>query len=73
MANKVFKRTLTQHQSVSCELAQKPRCTCRCNGLLHGVGHAQYMQIEADYIRRNGQITQDKVEDIIAFVKEYPI
>jgi len=67
---KQFKRALTLHQSDSCTLAEHPRCTCRCGGLLHGKDHKQFMSIEQDIIRRDGSITNDQVADIIAFMEE---
>ena len=67
---KVFKRSLTSAQSASCAMALKHRCTCRCQGLLHGVAHAEYQKLEADYIRDQGYITEAQVYDIISFLKE---
>jgi len=67
---RVFKRPLTLHQSDACTNAQHPRCTCRCGGLLHGVDHMEYMEIEKQLMERsNGGITEDQVADIIAFLK----
>ena len=64
-----FRRALTLHQSDACTQAEHPRCTCRCGGLLHGVDHKSYMEIEKQIIETDGSITQDQVADIIAFLK----
>ena len=64
-----FKRALTLHQSDACTLAEHPRCTCRCNGLLHGISHKSYAEIEQHIIERDGEITEDQVADIIAFLR----
>lgn len=64
-----FQRPLTQHQSDACTCAEKPRCTCRCGGLLHGVDHKDYMEIEKQIIETDGSITEDQVADIITFLK----
>jgi hypothetical protein len=67
---KTYKRSLTSAQSTSCACALHKRCTCRCNGLLHGVSHSQYQQLEANYLSDQGYITEAQVADIIAFLKE---
>lgn len=67
---KVFKRPLTLHQSDSCTAAQHPRCTCRCQGLLHRVDHKDFMEIEQQLIKDQGSITADEVQDIIYFLQE---
>ena len=64
-----FRRALTLHQSDACTSAEHPRCTCRCGGLLHGVDHKTYMEIEKQIIEQDGEITADQVADIIAFLK----
>lgn len=65
-----FKRALTLHQSDACTAAEHPRCTCRCGGLLHGVDHMAYMEIEKQVMERSGgEITEDQVADIISFLK----
>ena len=45
-----FKRALTLHQSDACTQAEHNRCTCRCGGLLHGVDHKEYAEIEKQII-----------------------
>lgn len=64
-----FKRALTLHQSDACTAAEHPRCTCRCGGLLHGVDHKAYSEIEKQIIETDGEITADQVADIISFLK----
>jgi len=64
-----FKRALTLHQSDACTLAEHPRCTCRCGGLLHGVSHKSFMEIEQQIVSTDGSISDDQVADIIAFLK----
>ena len=64
-----FKRALTLHQSDACTLAIHPRCTCRCGGLLHGADHKDFMEIESQIIKADGNITADQVADIIDFLK----
>jgi len=67
---KIFKRPLTSAQSAACACALRKRCTCRCNGLLHGVSHSQYQQLEQQYLSDQGYITESQVNDIIGFLKE---
>jgi hypothetical protein len=67
---KIFKRSLTSAQSTACAMALKHRCTCRCNGLLHGVSHADYQHLEHSYLSEQGYITEQQVTDIIGFLKE---
>jgi hypothetical protein len=67
---KLYKRPLTSAQSMSCAMALKKRCTCRCNGLLHGVSHSDYQKLEGSYLQEQGYITEQQVTDIIGFLKE---
>ena len=67
---KVYKRPLTLHQSDSCTSAQHPRCTCRCGGILHGIDHKDFMEIEQNIIKQQGQITEDEVMEIVYFLRE---
>ena len=66
---RIFKRPLNLHQSDACTNALHPRCTCRCGGLLHGVDHKDFMEIEQQIIRTDGSITVDQVADIIDFLQ----
>jgi len=67
---KQYKRPLTSAQSAACACAMHKRCTCRCGGLLHGVNHSQYQQLEQSYLQEQGYITETQVQDIIQFLKE---
>ena len=69
LINGKYKRALTSAQASACECAKKPRCTCRCGGALHGIGHAQYMEFERAIVQEQGYITADQVADTIAFLK----
>ncbi len=68
--SKVYKRPLTLHQSDACTNALHPRCTCRCGGLLHGIDHKDFMEIEKQILSEHGEITQDEVDEIIYFIRE---
>ena len=70
MSEKIFKRTLTLAQSNACECAKRPRCTCRCNGLLHGVNHADFIEMESAIFQSQGYITESQVNDLAYFLKE---
>ena len=71
---RIYKRRLSQHQSMSCERAHGPICRCRCRHLLHGISHQLYRQLEEGLFAKKRAlkeaITEFDIVDLVKQVKE---
>ena len=47
---KSYKRPLSEAQADACAQAKRPRCSCRCGGVLHGGSHQVYMEKERELL-----------------------
>ena len=62
---KTYKRALTSSQASRCENARHPVCRCRCNGSLHGRGHASYQTKEQALMKTQKTITTEEIAAIL--------
>jgi hypothetical protein len=62
---KVYTRVLTWWAARACEQAKKPICTCRCGGALHGKSHDGFIEAVNGLLNRQGDITDDEIQEIL--------
>lgn len=62
---KTYKRALSNAQAAACENAKHPKCRCRCQGTLHGKGHASYQAQERELLDQQKELTSEQIPEII--------
>ncbi len=66
---RIFKRPMSLSLAESCEWALYPRCVCRCNGLLHGIAHHQFVEEYNAIWEENGIVTDEEIQEIVRRIR----
>lgn len=70
MAYREYTRPLSRYLANRCESAVGPKCTCRCNGVLHGKAHAEFLKRVNEALEIQGVIIDDDIQDIMKELDE---
>ena len=67
---KTYKRALSNAQASACENARHPKCRCRCGGVLHSRGHADYQAQERELMKTQKTVTTGEIEALLGGVTQ---
>lgn len=58
-------RRISSYDADQCAEGANKKCSCRCNGSLHGKSHAKLIKFENDLVEKGKVLTQDGIDSFL--------